>query len=118
MSSLKPGDRNVNDSWVLEADYRLECYDAEWVGYMVYAVLMMFAYPLGVPFTFWVVLYRHREALHIDLKAAQKRRDQAKSRLTQCSSLWADPDAATPELLQQIQIAKAEVLPWRNYNPY
>ena len=103
------GARNVNDSWTLEADYRLECFDSEWLGYMVYAVLMMFAYPLGVPCAFWVVLYRHKEALHIDLEAAQKRRDQAHSRLLQCASLWAEPDAATPGLLQQIRTTKAEV---------
>lgn len=107
----------MNDSWILEADYRLECYNAEWTQYMVYAVLMIFVYPLGVPFAFWFILHRHEDALHIDTDAAQNRCDQAQLRLTQCSSLWTELDTATPELLLQIKTAKAEVLPYNDCAP-
>jgi hypothetical protein len=107
----------VNDSWILEADYRLECYNDEWTVYMVYAVVMIFVYPLGVPFAFWFILYRHEDALHIDIDAAQKRCDQAELRLTQRSSLWTELDAATPELLQQIRTANTEVLPYNGCAP-
>ena len=45
----------------LRADYSLTCWSHEHVGYVVYAIVMMVVYPLGIPavFAWWLVRHRH-----------------------------------------------------------
>ena len=96
--------------WILEADYRIECFDAEWTLYMLYAAGMVLLYPVGIPLFFYASLYKHREALHIDLEAAQEQCTEAHTRLEQCASMMTGLQPETPELLHQIKSAQADVL--------
>ena len=52
-------------SW-LAADYRLACYDAEWSGYAVYAIVMMVLFVAGLPLTILGILVRNRGMLFVD----------------------------------------------------
>ncbi|CAN0526913.1 unnamed protein product, partial [Scytosiphon promiscuus] len=47
----------------LRADYSITCYTERYKAYRLYACLMAFIYPVGIPafFAFWLV--RHRREL-------------------------------------------------------
>ena len=65
----------------LKADYRLECDGSEYDGYLGYAFLMIFVYPIGIPVFYFICLWLQREKIaqsdtnDIDISVAQLERD-------------------------------------------
>ena len=47
----------------LRADYRILCADAKHRALQVYAAIMIFVYPVGIPLLYAGLLYRHRKVL-------------------------------------------------------
>ena len=47
----------------LKVDYKIDCDSDENATYMAYAMLMILVYPIGVPFVYFVLLYRKRAML-------------------------------------------------------
>ena len=47
----------------LKVDYKIDCDSDENATYMAYAMLMILVYPIGVPFMYFVLLYRKRAML-------------------------------------------------------
>lgn len=45
---------------LLEADMSISCETGTYLGYMVYAIFMIFCYPLGVPLCFFLLLWTRR----------------------------------------------------------
>ena len=63
-------DEMDDGSAYLRVDYSMRCYaenkgawDEEYIGVMVYAILMSFIYPLGTPLLYVAVLYANRDAI-------------------------------------------------------
>eukprot|EP00752_Nemacystus_decipiens_P012380 g10972.t1 len=51
----------------LRADYRINCTDAKHKAFEVYAGIMVFVYPVGIPLFYAALLFQHRDALaHAD----------------------------------------------------
>ena len=46
---------------MLEADYGISCESPSYKAWSVYATVMIFIYPIGVPFFFFALLYRYRK---------------------------------------------------------
>ena len=53
----------VEGTWWLVADMRLQCYDGAWWGYAVYAGVMGGLFTAGLPITITLILWRHRQVL-------------------------------------------------------
>ncbi|CAN0502464.1 unnamed protein product, partial [Scytosiphon promiscuus] len=47
----------------LRADYRIHCTDAKHKAFEVYAGIMVFVYPFGIPLLYAFLLYQHRDVL-------------------------------------------------------
>ncbi|GMH50067.1 hypothetical protein TrRE_jg13386, partial [Triparma retinervis] len=47
----------------LKVDYSLSCRAAEYSFYRLYAAGMVLVYPLGIPFSYWLLLFRRRKQL-------------------------------------------------------
>lgn len=56
----------VDGTFWLAADMRLQCYDQRWAGYAVYAVLCGVVYVVGLPLGVFIVLFRRRHKLFGD----------------------------------------------------
>ena len=48
----------------LVADLSISCNSAEYLRWRLYAVAMLFVYPLGIPFMYWVLCYLRRHHLN------------------------------------------------------
>ncbi|CAM9567596.1 unnamed protein product, partial [Laminaria digitata] len=51
-------------TYFLRADHSLECYTTTHKAFMVYAGVMVGVYPIGIPASYALVLYRSRASLH------------------------------------------------------
>ena len=47
----------------LRADYSIECYNKEHRAYQIYAAIMIFVYPVGIPALFAGLLFRNKQVL-------------------------------------------------------
>lgn len=47
----------------LRSDYSVECFTLEHTLYRIYATIMIFVYPLGIPFLYFVLLYKNKKIL-------------------------------------------------------
>ena len=54
------------------ADFQVDCYDTEHLALEAFAVIMVFAFPIGVPCALFLVLFVNRRELNKD---ASKRRE-------------------------------------------
>lgn len=59
----------------LRSDYSIECFTLTHTLYRTYAGVMIFVYPLGIPFIYFVLLYKNKEVLTQD---NDRRRENAK----------------------------------------
>jgi len=50
----------------LRADYTLKCTTSRYYAYFLVAVGGIFLYPFGIPFVFFVLLYRNRHRFHLE----------------------------------------------------
>jgi hypothetical protein len=48
----------------LTVDYSIDCNASEHTFYRLYAGAMVFVYPIGIPFSYWYLLWRQREKLN------------------------------------------------------
>ena len=55
--------RNVDDVWVLDADYGQNCYEDVWLNYAMFAFVMFCLYTIGIPAFFWHILKKNHEHL-------------------------------------------------------
>jgi len=55
--------REVDGSYYLVADFRVQCYAAEWNRYLGYVIVMVLVYPVGIPLTLLAVLLKYRKRL-------------------------------------------------------
>ena len=53
----------VDGSYWLSVDMRLQCYTREWTGYALYGFIMMVLYVIGLPAIILVLLFKHRTTL-------------------------------------------------------
>ena len=56
-------DRLDDDIEYLRADYRIQCTDAKHKAFEVYAGIMVFVYPVGIPLLYAVLLFQRRDVL-------------------------------------------------------
>lgn len=67
-----------SDRW-LRADLSIDCNGPERAGYIAFATIMVFVYPLGTPFLYWLVLCRwHREQLEAQAAMEQAAASEAR----------------------------------------
>ena len=62
----------VESEILLVADFQVDCYDTEHLALEAFAVIMVFAFPIGVPCALFLVLFVNRRELNKD---ASKRRE-------------------------------------------
>jgi hypothetical protein len=55
-----PGGGSERYLWL---DYSVDCDSSEYQDYMVFAGVMAFVYPIGIPLMYFVMVYRHRRIL-------------------------------------------------------
>lgn len=70
------------DKYYLRADHSLECFDAKHNAFMFYASIMMLIYPIGIPISYALVLFRFRSTL----KKEQEREED--TTLSVIKDLW------------------------------
>ena len=54
---------------VLQADHGISCYSPSYKTWTVYAVIMLFVYPVGIPLLYFAELWYHRKAINPDVSA-------------------------------------------------
>ena len=54
---------------VLQADHGISCYSPSYKKWTVYAVIMLFVYPVGIPLLYFAELWYHRKAINPDVSA-------------------------------------------------
>ena len=79
--------RDVDGISLLEADYRLECFNDEWTQYALYAAGMALVYPIGIPFVVFIKLYTYYDVIIIDVDDTRAKRDEALTRLNEFKPL-------------------------------
>ncbi|CAN0330304.1 unnamed protein product [Ascophyllum nodosum] len=52
------------DKIYLRADFRIECDTPKHTAYKIYAAIMIFVYPLGIPAAFWYFLARQKSSIN------------------------------------------------------
>jgi hypothetical protein len=55
--------REVEGTYYLVADMRLECFTPEWWGYGIYGIVMVAVYVVGLPALILSVLYKNKATL-------------------------------------------------------
>ena len=61
----------IEDTWYLDADYRLECYGSEWLDHMPFALVGVLLYPIGIPAFVYISLLLNKKYLHHDVKSME-----------------------------------------------
>jgi hypothetical protein len=52
----------------LVADFRIDCHSVRYTQMVIFATVMVFVYPVGIPLWYWWLLYRQRVRLLFELK--------------------------------------------------
>lgn len=55
--------RTIDDESWLVADMRLQCFTGKWIGFAIYAIIMIAIYTVGFPLAVLAILYRRRRHL-------------------------------------------------------
>jgi len=63
--------REIGDEYYLQSDVTLICYDELWTTYAYLAAGAVVVYALGIPVTFWILLYSNRDNLEQTRTAAR-----------------------------------------------
>lgn len=65
--------RDFDNGWsVIKVDHNLDCNADEHTFYALYATAMTLVYPIGIPFMYWVLLFRSRKLLNGGQKEKEK----------------------------------------------
>jgi len=67
MFSCKP----IYEYYYLIADYNEKCYEGVWTSWMIFGLVGVAVYPLGLPYLYFVVMYRNRHRFHLEQVNAQ-----------------------------------------------
>jgi len=54
---------DIADSWYLNADFTIQCFDTRWDKYAILSGVMIFVYPVGIPLLFFGLLVSNRRTL-------------------------------------------------------
>ena len=89
----------VYDKWLLDADWRLECYNAEWTNYALLAAVGIVLYPVGIPCFCFVSLLRHKRDLHCDLGPLRQEAEKARGLLTKYEKTISQVRGPVPQVM-------------------
>ena len=56
--------QSVQSVWYLVADYRIQCFDAQWYFHAVFAGIAISVFIIGIPLVIYIVLWRNRSYLY------------------------------------------------------
>jgi hypothetical protein len=67
---------------VLEADHDISCQSPSYKGWSIYALAMLFVYPVGIPLLYFVELFRYRERINpsVDVSRLSEIEDTSEGR--------------------------------------
>lgn len=60
-------DGSTKTEKILESAYDISCESPSYGAWTAYASFMLFVYPIGIPFLYWVLLFQHRTHINPDV---------------------------------------------------
>ena len=83
-------------SWLV-ADLSVDCSSSKWSGMCVYAVIMLFVYPVGIPLGYYLQLSKYRSRINVDVSLPPPTLEKSKSVSASMSEIITDEYHAAEE---------------------